>query len=65
MLLVGADALDGLKTITIVAAPPFVVVMVGLGVSLVKDLREDPLVVRQEVHQEPWNRGGHRGHRAP
>ena len=40
MLLVGgADALDGLKTITIVAALPFVLVMVGLAVSLVKDLR--------------------------
>jgi choline-glycine betaine transporter len=49
MLLVGGeDALNGLKTITIVAALPFVLVMVGLVVSLVKDLRQDPLMVRRE-----------------
>jgi choline/carnitine/betaine transport len=49
MLLVGGeDALNGLKTITIVAALPFVLVMVGLAVSLVKDLRQDPLMVRRE-----------------
>ena len=46
MLLIGTDALNGLKTITIVAALPFVVVMVALAVSLVKDLRKDPLMVR-------------------
>ncbi|WP_137294774.1 BCCT family transporter [Nocardioides dongxiaopingii] len=49
MLLVGgSDALDGLQQLTIVAALPFVLVMVGLCVSLVKDLRQDPLVVRRE-----------------
>jgi choline/carnitine/betaine transport len=49
MLLVGGDeALSGLQTITIVAALPFVVVMIGLCVSLVRDLRNDPLVVRRE-----------------
>ena len=48
MLLVGgADALSGLQTITIVAALPFVLVMVGLAVALVKDLRSDPLMVRR------------------
>ncbi|MDQ4052389.1 MAG: BCCT family transporter [Actinomycetota bacterium] len=53
MLLVGGeDALNGLKTITIVAALPFVVVMVGLAVSLVKDLREDPLMVRGQYAAE-------------
>ena len=47
MLLIGGDAaLDGLKTITIVAAVPFVFVMVGLCVALVKDLADDPLIVR-------------------
>ena len=57
MLLVGGqDALDGLKTITIVSAVPFVVVMVGLCVALAKDLSHDPLVVRahyarQAVHE--------------
>jgi choline/carnitine/betaine transport len=49
MLLVGgADALTGLQTITILAALPFVLVMVGLSVALVKDLRHDPLMVRRQ-----------------
>ncbi|MFY9918524.1 MAG: BCCT family transporter, partial [Mycobacterium sp.] len=49
MLLVGGeDALTGLQTITIIAALPFVLVMVGLAVALVKDLRRDPLMVRRE-----------------
>jgi len=49
MLLVGgANALTGLQTITIVAALPFVVVMIALCVALVKDLRADPLVVRRQ-----------------
>ncbi len=48
----GADALDGLKTITIVAALPFVLVMVGLAVSLVKDLSTDPMVVRRRYAME-------------
>jgi choline/carnitine/betaine transport len=47
MLLVGgADGLNGLKTITIVAAVPFALVMVGLCVALWKDLAHDPLIVR-------------------
>ena len=48
MLLVGGDsALTGLQNITIVAALPFVVVMVALCFALVKDLRADPLMVRR------------------
>lgn len=53
MLLVGGeDALTGLQTITIIAALPFVVVMVGLAVALVKDLRQDPLIVRRRYASE-------------
>ena len=53
MLLVGGkDALTGLQTITIVAALPFVLVMIGLAVALVKDLRHDPLMVRQKYAAE-------------
>lgn len=49
MLLVGgADALSGLQTITVIAALPFVVIMIGLAVALVKDLSRDPLVVRRK-----------------
>ena len=48
MLLVGGeDALTGLQTITILAALPFVLVMVGLAAALVKDLRNDPQMVRR------------------
>jgi len=48
MLLVGGDsALTGLQNITIVAALPFAIVMIGLCVALVKDLRSDPMMVRQ------------------
>jgi choline/carnitine/betaine transport len=48
MLLVGgSDALSGLQNITIVAGLPFLLVMVGLAVALVKDLHSDPLVVRR------------------
>ncbi|MDA4107133.1 choline transporter [Mycobacterium holsaticum DSM 44478] len=56
MLLVGgADALNGLQSITIIAAVPFVVVMVGLAVALVKDLRKDPMMVRRRYAMEAVN----------
>jgi choline/carnitine/betaine transport len=48
MLLVGgSDALNGLQSLTIIAALPFVLVMVGLSVALVKDLRRDPMMIRK------------------
>ena len=34
------------------AALPFVLVMVGLAVALVKDLRNDPLMVRKQYAEE-------------
>ncbi|WP_261781633.1 MULTISPECIES: BCCT family transporter [unclassified Rhodococcus (in: high G+C Gram-positive bacteria)] len=43
----GADALNGLQTMTIIAAAPFVLVMIGLSVSLYRDLSHDPLVLTQ------------------
>ena len=48
MLILGDEgqALTGLQNLTIIAALPFAVVMVGMAVSLVKDLRRDPLVLR-------------------
>ena len=66
MLLVGgSDALSGLQTITIVAALPFVLVMIGLAVALVKDLRSDPLMVRQKYAAEAVEAGrDRRRHRA-
>lgn len=41
----GENALDGLQTMTIIAAAPFIVVMVGLCISLYKDLSRDPIVL--------------------
>ncbi|MGW0122047.1 BCCT family transporter [Streptomyces sp. NPDC003327] len=55
MLLIGdgqGDALAGLQNLTILVAAPFVVVMVGMCVALMRDLREDPLIVRGEVGEE-------------
>ncbi|GGG17059.1 choline transporter [Rhodococcoides trifolii] len=41
----GSDALTGLQTMTIIAAAPFVVVMIGLCISLYRDLSHDPMIV--------------------
>ncbi|WP_072689561.1 BCCT family transporter [Rhodococcus marinonascens] len=41
----GDTALSGLQTMTIIAAAPFVLVMIGLCFSLYKDLSSDPLIV--------------------
>ena len=48
MLLLGEDgaALTGLQNLTIIAALPFALVMAAMAVSLVKDLRLDPVVLR-------------------
>lgn len=43
----GNDALSGLQTMAIIAALPFVVVMIAMCFSLYKDLRRDPLIVAQ------------------
>lgn len=47
LLLGGEDALTGLQQVTVVAALPFVVVMIGLAAALAKDLALDPMVVRR------------------
>jgi choline/carnitine/betaine transport len=55
MLLVGgggAEALQGLQNLTIVAALPFALVMVGLAIALAKDLRTDPLMLRRAIGTE-------------
>ncbi len=40
----GNDALNGLQTMTIIVAAPFVVVMIGMCVSLFLDVKRDPMV---------------------
>ncbi|ANS69397.1 BCCT family transporter [Streptomyces lincolnensis] len=55
MLLVGSgqgDALTGLQNLTILAAAPFVLVMIGMCVALMRDLRQDPVIVRGEMGSE-------------
>lgn len=48
LLLGGEDALAGLQQITIIAALPFVVVMIGLAFAVARDLSQDPVVVRRK-----------------
>lgn len=55
MLLIGngkGDALAGLQNLTILVAAPFTIVMIGMCVALMRDLREDPLIVRREFGVE-------------
>lgn len=47
----GEDALDSLQSVTIVAASPFLLIIIGLMFSLVKDLRNDVIYVEQKEHQ--------------
>ncbi|TDE13589.1 BCCT family transporter [Jiangella asiatica] len=44
----GATALEGLENITILAGAPFMLVMVGICVALAKDLRTDPMMLRED-----------------
>ncbi|QKW48933.1 BCCT family transporter [Streptomyces buecherae] len=48
----GSDVLTGLQNLTILVAAPFVLVMVGMCVALMRDLRRDPLIVRGEKGEE-------------
>ncbi|MEE1742265.1 BCCT family transporter [Streptomyces sp. BE147] len=55
MLLIGdgkGDALAGLQNLTILVAAPFTIVMIGMCVALMRDLRQDPQIVRQEFGVE-------------
>ncbi|WP_079252507.1 BCCT family transporter [Streptomyces sp. MP131-18] len=59
MLLISGDsdegdstALDGLQNLTILAAVPFTLVMIGLCAALMRDLRRDPLILRGERGEE-------------
>uniref|UniRef100_UPI0004C5DB87 BCCT family transporter n=1 Tax=Streptomyces exfoliatus TaxID=1905 RepID=UPI0004C5DB87 len=65
MLLIGngeGDALAGLQNLTILVAAPFTVVMVGMCVSLMRDLRHDPLIVRREFGVEAVESAVIQGH---
>lgn len=52
MLVIGGgegDALSGLQNLTIVVSVPFVLVMLGLCISLWKDLQTDPLILKHHL----------------
>ncbi|WP_279103045.1 BCCT family transporter [Gordonia paraffinivorans] len=49
LVISGDDALEGIKTMAIIAALPFVLVMIGMCLSLYLDLRHDPLIVSRTV----------------
>ncbi|GAA0977656.1 BCCT family transporter [Nocardioides aquaticus] len=50
MLAVGGnDALSGLQRVTVVASVPFVLVILALCLSLYRDLRHDPIIVRERA----------------
>ncbi|MCE1179503.1 MAG: BCCT family transporter [Micrococcales bacterium] len=48
LMIGGADALSGLQTVTIIAALPFVIIMAGMAVALVRDLASDPVIIRRK-----------------
>ncbi|GHE52554.1 BCCT family transporter [Streptomyces longispororuber] len=65
MLLIGDgkdNALTGLQNLTILVAAPFTLVMIGMCVALMRDLRHDPLIVRGEHGIEAVERAVIAGH---
>ncbi|AZM46136.1 choline transporter [Streptomyces sp. WAC 06738] len=66
MLLVGGGgdaALTGLKNLTILVAVPFTLVMIGLCVALMRDLRHDELIVIGEQGEQAVETAVRAGHR--
>ncbi|HEU0089650.1 MAG TPA: BCCT family transporter [Pseudonocardiaceae bacterium] len=62
MLLVGGHtALDGLQTLTIIAAAPFALLMILLCVSLARDLRTDPLIIADRAIEQKLREQHHSG----
>ncbi|GAA2384976.1 BCCT family transporter [Streptomyces coeruleofuscus] len=66
MLLVGSgqgDALTGLQNLTILAAAPFVIVMIFMCIALMRDLRRDPVIVREQMGSEAVEMAVMEGHK--
>ena len=51
LLLTGEDALNNLQNVTIVAASPFLIVLIFLMFAIVKDLRNDVIYVEYREAQ--------------
>ena len=65
MLLIGgggASALNGLKNLTILAAVPFTLVMVGMCIAMTRDLRRDRLIIVGERGDEAMETAVIAGH---
>ncbi len=62
MLLVGGEtALDGLRTLTIIAAAPFLLLMILLCISLARDLRTDPMIIADRAIEQQLRKQHHTG----
>ncbi|MGH3697443.1 MAG: BCCT family transporter [Pseudonocardiaceae bacterium] len=62
MLLVGGEtALKGLQTLTIIAAAPFLLLMIMLCISLTRDLRTDPMIVADQAIERQLRKQHHTG----
>jgi len=62
MLLVGGEtALAGLQTLTIIAAAPFLLLMIVLCISLARDLRTDPMIVADQAIEQHLRKQHHTG----
>lgn len=48
----GEDALSGLQSVTIIAGLPFLVIMIGIAIALVRDLNADPMMVRRRYAEK-------------
>ncbi len=48
----GDNALEGIKQMAIIAAAPFLVVMLGMCVALMMDLYQDPLIVAERLRRK-------------
>ncbi len=60
MLLVGGEtALAGLQTLTIIAAAPFLLLMIVLCISLARDLRTDPMIVADRAIEQQLRKQHH------
>ncbi|WP_084355297.1 BCCT family transporter [Actinomyces radicidentis] len=51
----GANALNNLQSVTIIAASPFLIILVALMFAIVKGLREDVIYLEYREHQQ-WQR---------
>lgn len=57
----GQNALSGLQSIMVSASVIFVVIMIGMAIAWIKDLRNDPLIIRRKYGLAAIRKGVMRG----